>query len=131
MSALPVEAVEPDPAATSLPNDTTMAENGDASAPTTEEPAATEVEAGKENDGAASNMDVVKGEKDVTDEKDTDMADAKSETTPKKLRTYDNGVLKTSVEQIEGKNNSRYDPSILPKSTDATKIRNQVIFLAV
>ncbi|KAI1000878.1 hypothetical protein K3495_g7325 [Podosphaera aphanis] len=45
--------------------------------------------------------------------------------TPEK--TYPNGVLKT-VAQIEGVNNSKYDPSILPTTDDPKKIRAQVEF---
>lgn len=47
-------------------------------------------------------------------------------------RTFkdENGVLKTSPQKISEnkRQNSKYDPSILPKSDDAQTIRNQVCF---
>jgi lupus La protein len=125
-AALPIEAVEPDPAATSLPNDATMnKENGDASAPTVTKAAADETEVeNKEENGAVANT------ADANDEKDTEVAEKESQSkSNKRLRTYENGVLKTSAQVIEGENNSRYDASILPESEDASKARAQVIFL--
>jgi lupus La protein len=43
-------------------------------------------------------------------------------------RKYSNGVLKTSakIDEENYKNNSKYDPSILPETDDAQAIRNQV-----
>lgn len=43
-------------------------------------------------------------------------------------RYYDNGVLKTSrrIDEKDFKNNSRYDPSVLPETSDAGEIRRQV-----
>ncbi|ESZ90280.1 hypothetical protein SBOR_9330 [Sclerotinia borealis F-4128] len=43
-------------------------------------------------------------------------------------RFYDNGVLKTNANEVHGKNNSKYDASILPPSEDAGLIRRQVEF---
>ncbi|RAL59707.1 hypothetical protein DID88_000339 [Monilinia fructigena] len=47
---------------------------------------------------------------------------------PNEPRFYDNGVLKTNRNEIWGKNNSKYDASVLPKSEDAGLIRGQVEF---
>ncbi|KAH8585577.1 hypothetical protein B0O99DRAFT_646619 [Bisporella sp. PMI_857] len=57
-----------------------------------------------------------------------------SEETEKKSKTsgprkYEDGVLKTSAqEDTNPKANSKYDPSILPESNDASQIRGQVAF---
>ncbi|KAG0649337.1 autoantigen [Hyphodiscus hymeniophilus] len=52
--------------------------------------------------------------------------------TPKKngYRTYENGVLKTTRQEdhTNKRNNSKYDPSILPETDDAAEIRKQVEF---
>jgi len=44
------------------------------------------------------------------------------------VRTYEDGMLKTSrqVDENNRRNNSKYDPSVLPESDDASKIRGQV-----
>lgn len=134
MSNAPVETMEPDPAATSLPNDTTVnTEVVDSSAPTdiAAETAATEAngsikaevepkvevkeeikeEAAPDKEASAA----VKGEKD---EKKYD---------PSKPRFYDNGVLKTTAQQDDfSQNNSKYDPSVLSASNDHEQIRAQV-----
>jgi lupus La protein len=47
----------------------------------------------------------------------------------KKVRTYDNGILKTTRRADESgdfKKNSKYDPSILPETDDGAEIRKQV-----
>jgi lupus La protein len=96
MSALPVETMEPNPASTSLPNDATTE---------------TKVET-----------------KEVTEDNANPITSGNDDS-PKKssaLRTYENGVLKTSAHQHEGKNNSKYDPSVLPVTDDPKQIRSQV-----
>jgi lupus La protein len=45
------------------------------------------------------------------------------------VRTYNNGILKTSRKADDSgdfKNNSKYDPSVLPETDNAQEIRNQV-----
>ncbi|KAH7313148.1 hypothetical protein BKA65DRAFT_154036 [Rhexocercosporidium sp. MPI-PUGE-AT-0058] len=118
MSDLKVEATEPDPSATSLPNDQTVkTEAVEASEPVVKD---TAVEDTKPSNGEA----VVKEE--ATEKKGENGADSK-----KDARRYDeNGVLKTSAKQDwdNHRNNSKYDPSILPQTDDPSKIRAQVEF---
>jgi hypothetical protein len=71
----------------------------------------------------------IKSEAKAKEEEDT----AKANSTEKSgkgsangPRFYENGVLKTTAQQIEGASNSRYDPSILETTDDAAKIRGQV-----
>lgn len=112
MSSLPVEATEPDPAATSIPNDEAVnKEQGDSSAPT-----ATEVVAeDKQENGEAEK----KEENGAAEEKKSDKPIERKD---------ENGVLKTSGTILEGRNNSKYDASALPESDDPVKIRAQVEF---
>lgn len=44
------------------------------------------------------------------------------------VRTYEDGVLKTSAQEDpnDRRNNSKYDPSVLPETDDPKLIRNQV-----
>jgi len=71
-----------------------------------------------------------------TDDKDvkTEFKDTKKNGTEKKdkngLRTYEDGVLKTSAQEdpSDRRNNSKYDPSVLPETNDPQLIRNQVEF---
>ncbi|KAE8452622.1 hypothetical protein EG329_013881 [Mollisiaceae sp. DMI_Dod_QoI] len=132
MSSLPVEATEPDPAATSLPNDEVVKkESGNASAPTTASDAAengtNEIKAEqKEENGANEIKTEQKEENGATAEEKTKSDETKEEV--KKERTYENGVLKTSAQIVEGKSNSKYDASVLPESDDPSKIRAQVEF---
>lgn len=64
----------------------------------------------------------------------TDIKDTKMNGAEKKemngLRTYEDGVLKTSAREdaTDRNKNSKYDPSILPETDDARLIRNQVCF---
>lgn len=140
MSSLKVEATEPDPAATSIPNDVTVnKENGDTSAPTAMDIVADDVkvEVKEEENGAAEDVkaEVKKEENGApADTKDVKSVETEMEDGEEKKqneRTYEekgplNGVLKTSAQVREGKNNSRYDASILPESEDPSKIRAQV-----
>ena len=59
--------------------------------------------------------------------KEEDGKDEKSDRGDRE-RKYSNGVLKTSArtDETNYKNNSKYDPSILPETSDAQEIRNQV-----
>jgi lupus La protein len=101
---LPVEAVEADPSATSLPNDETLnKETGDSSAPTQ----------GKD-ENIESKAEEASGEK----------TDAKTEEKKSNDRNG-NGVLKNYAPPFEGR--SKYNPSILPVTDDAQLIRNQVL----
>jgi hypothetical protein len=43
-----------------------------------------------------------------------------------KLRTYENGMLKTSAIEQKRRENSKYDPSVLEISADPKEIRGQV-----
>ncbi|KAG4025649.1 hypothetical protein MFRU_053g00180 [Monilinia fructicola] len=62
----------------------------------------------------------------VKNEEEDEKKDKKFD--PNEPRFYDNGVLKTNRNEIWGKNNSKYDASVLPKSEDAGLIRGQVEF---
>ncbi|QSZ35666.1 hypothetical protein DSL72_006788 [Monilinia vaccinii-corymbosi] len=73
----------------------------------------------KEEKVEITNGDVKNEEVDEKKEKKFD---------PNEPRFYDNGVLKTNRNEILGKNNSKYDASVLPKSEDAGLIRGQVEF---
>ncbi|CZR66793.1 related to RNA-binding protein La1 [Phialocephala subalpina] len=114
MSSLPVEATEPDPAATSIPNDETVnKEQADPSAPTA--------------------MDIVAEDKQENGETKAEKKEENGTVEEKKSdkpveRKDENGVLKTSGRILEGRNNSKYDASKLPESDDPTKIRAQVEF---
>jgi len=132
MSNLPVETTEPDPAATSISNDQTVnKEAGDASAPTSTETTMTDAEPAKSN-GAAE----VKTEKeDVDMQKNGEETAAKKEKngdSPKVKKEYHNKKDYGQRDNKYGKsypkheNYSKYDPSVLPQSSDAGKIRGQV-----
>lgn len=116
MSDLKVEATEPDPSATSLPNDQTVkTEVADSSEPTVKD---TDMADSKPANGEAA----VKEES--ADKNGENGAESKKDT-----RRYDeNGVLKTNAKQDwkDPKKNSKYDPSILPNTDDPAKIRAQV-----
>jgi lupus La protein len=63
----------------------------------------------------------------TTESKDTKKND--SEKREKNgVRTYEDGVLKTSAQEDlnDRRNNSKYDPSVLPETDDPKLIRNQV-----
>jgi lupus La protein len=141
MSALPVEAAEPDPAATSTSNDETVSkEAGDNSTPTDVEAVEAEAEV-KPSNGASevkSEKVEVKEEDAVVKTENSDNKDGatldskeiknedKEEKKPKQ-RTYENGMLKTSARiQDDRKSQSKYDASVLPETDDPSKIRAQV-----
>lgn len=112
MSSLPVEATEPDPAATSIPNDETVnKEQADPSAPT-----ATDIVAEDKQENGETKAEK-KEENGTVEEKKSDKPVERKD---------ENGVLKTSGRILEGRNNSKYDASKLPESDDPTKIRAQV-----
>jgi lupus La protein len=141
MSALPVEATEPDPAATSTSNDETVSKKtGDNSAPTDVEAVKTEAEV-KPSNGAfevksekvevkEEDVDVKTENNDNKDEAISDSKEIKSEDKEEKKpkqRTYENGMLKTSARiQDDRKSQSKYDASVLPETDDPSKIRAQV-----
>jgi lupus La protein len=116
MSGLPVETVEPDAAATSIPIEKSVqTEGGDASAPTD---TAAEVVANGANGSTEAKVELMDDNKEKAPKEN-----GKKE--PRK-RTYEDGVLKTSAQETEGENNSKYDPSVLPVTDDAKQIRSQV-----
>ncbi|CZT00531.1 related to RNA-binding protein La1 [Rhynchosporium graminicola] len=129
MSDIKVATTEPDPSATSIPNDqTVMKEAGDSSEPTVKDidmaeskPANGEAEVKEE----ASVKEDTDAKKDVKEE-----ADEKKDVKQDKRRYDENGVLKTSaqVDWKDHRKNSKYDPSILPTTDDPAKIRAQVEF---
>jgi lupus La protein len=131
MSNLKTETTEPDPAATSLPNDETVnKEGGDPSAPTGKEV----VMAGAESEVANGAAEVKEEQTAEKSEAVTDIKEEKSDVKAeeKKERFDENGVLKTSV-QIDGerRNYSKYDPAVLPTTDDPSKIRAQVCSNAI
>jgi lupus La protein len=118
MSTAEVEAVKPEQPATSSTQDETM--NTEEEARATEN---AEVEAVEVGEGATETKPA--------------KAESKAELTNKLsggkrekngIRTDEDGVLKTSAkEDLENiKNNSKYDPSVLPESDDPHLIRQQV-----
>ncbi|PVH82600.1 hypothetical protein DL98DRAFT_513708 [Cadophora sp. DSE1049] len=122
MSDLKVEATEPDPSATSLPNDETVdKEGGDSSAPTE-----TAVAPGTK----PANGEVKAEAADTKVENGSESKDEKAGKKQDRKRYDENGVLKTNARQDwdDHKNNSKYDPSILPTTDDPAKIRAQVEF---
>jgi lupus La protein len=131
MSNLKVETSEPDPAATSLPNDETVnKDGGDPSVPTDKEAVMAAVES-KDTNGTteveeASTIEKNEATADVEEEKSDDKTEDNGAPQKKKQRTYDDGVLKTSGKVKENARNSKYDPSVLPTTDDPGKIRAQV-----
>lgn len=135
MSSLPLETTEPDPAATSISNDETVnKENTDDSAPT--DTTAIETSAPIEKDAAVEDVATkeANGSADkVTEEsKETPASGEAKEKNGNGARTYTshknpklNGVLMTTA-TVDGKNNSKYDPSTLQPTDDPVLIRAQV-----
>ncbi|TVY64364.1 La protein-like protein, partial [Lachnellula suecica] len=119
MSNLPVETTEPDPAATSISNDETVNTNGgDASAPTIAETvmteAAPEAKKAETEDADMDNSGEAKIKKESPDGKDW----KKNGGDRNRERNGDSGR--------KFKNNSKYDPSVLPESDNPKLIRGQV-----
>jgi lupus La protein len=132
MSNLTAETKEPDPAATSLPNDgTVIKEGGDPSASTDKEVVMAAVESEDAN-GAAEIKEEQTTEKseaatDIKEDKSDKKAEENGASGENKERFDDNGVLKTSAQIDETrKNYSKYDPAVLPTTDDPSKIRAQV-----
>jgi len=132
MSNLTAETTEPDPAATSLPNDgTVIKEGGDPPAPTDKEVVKAAVES-EDTNGAAETKEeqsTVKSEAatDIKEEKSDKKAEENGVSGKNKERFDDNGILKTSAQIDETrKNYSKYDPAVLPATDDPSKIRAQV-----
>ncbi len=122
MSALKVEATEPDPATTSLPNDQTVnKEGGDSAAPTEKKDAEITDAESKKTNGQAEAV-----------EKETEKEEKSAATTESK-ETKENGKPRTSTREQSNRkgyssysNNSKYDPGVLPNTDDPKKIRAQV-----
>lgn len=130
MSGLPVEATEPDPAATSLPNDQAINKDvGDSSAPSVKETVMADTEDKAANGTAEVKEEIADktGENGATSEVKEEQTDKKDENNRKrKVRTDENGVLKTSKWEYDGKSGSRYNPEVLPVTDDPKLIRAQV-----
>lgn len=134
MSALPVETNEPDPAATSLPNDETVNKEGaDKSSPSAEDTAVSNVksEEVKEANGSAE----VKEEKsEKPEEKTTEKDGKKFEKNGhfkkggfNKEHERDNSQFRRHFNTYpKGPNHSKYDPSVLEATDDHKQIRAQV-----
>jgi lupus La protein len=130
MSNLPVETTEPDPAATSISNDQTVnKEASDASAPTNTETVMADTEPAKSNGASEAktekaDVDMEKNGEDtpVKKEQNGDSPKAKREHHDKK--GYNNH--RDNYRKPYGKNQSKFDPSVLPESNDAGEIRGQV-----
>ena len=136
MSALPVEAIEPDPPATSTSNDETVNKDiADSSAPPDVEALKTEAEVKPSNGASEAKEEVVDAKTENSDNKDgatSEPKEVKSEDKDEdekkpKQRTYENGMLKTSARILDNKkSHSKYDASVLPETDDPSKIRAQV-----
>lgn len=140
MSALPVEIIEPDPAATSLANDETVNKEGkNQSAPTEKNVETTDAkpEDVKETNGSAEVKESEGSEK--VEEKSTDKAEEKTEQVAVKdeksekqnghkrgdfKKEYDNNRAPRNFNR--GPNHSKYDPSVLESTNDHKQIRAQV-----
>lgn len=122
MSNLPVEAVEPDPAATSISNEETVNKNGgDASAPTSTDSVMADAEFEKPKD-----EEVKKQEEDTTAQKNGEAAkngDSKNGSSENHDHKNHEGERKP---WFKPENRSKYDPSVLPSSEDPKEIRAQV-----
>lgn len=135
MSGLPVETMDVDSSATSLPNDAPIkSEVAETSAPTDIAAETSTTEANESIKAEVEPKAVVKDEvmKDAATESGSSAAvkadgEEKKKYDPSEPRYYENGVMKTTVQQDDtNKNNSRYDPSVLPVSNDHKNIRAQV-----
>ena len=144
MSALPVETIEPDPAATSLSNDETVSKAGeDQSAPTEKVGVVTESkpeEVKESNDTAdvkesESTENVEVKTEETTEEKKSEKKDEKSEKWQKNghkrgdfKKEYDNSQPRRTHfnSYPKGPNNSKYDPTVLESTDDHKQIRAQV-----
>jgi len=139
MSNLKTEISEPEPAATSLPNDKTVKEEASEPSATAEKDVAMEGAELEDVKAAAEVKEEQKVEEngsasDVKQEKSDSKTERKKPTEVKKERFDDNGVLKTNAriyESDERKNYSKYDPAVLPPTDDPSKIRAQVCSNAV
>lgn len=116
------EAVDVDPAATSIPNDETANKNGgDTSAPT-------DVADLKAESNAATAIGAENGDAVKTD----DVVESKPSNGEKHERKYNNdrgdhrGGKGRDYERKPYKNNNKFDPATMPVSSDASKIRAQV-----
>ena len=115
MSAFPVEAAtEPDPSATSLPNDQTLNKDIDDATATTEKISELSDAVPAEANGS------IETKEDGSEEKPEKNGAAKGDHSPRSKRRSDN----------VRKNNSKYDPSVLEATSDHSKIRAQVRCLA-
>ena len=122
MSALKVEATEPDPAATSLPNDQTVnREGGDSAAPTEKKEAEMTDAESKNTNGQAE----AKEEKTEKEEKSAATTESNATKEIGNSRTH-NRDQSNRKSYNSYSNNSKYDPSVLPNTDDPKKIRAQV-----
>ncbi|KAI9639947.1 hypothetical protein NHQ30_011677 [Ciborinia camelliae] len=149
MSDIKIEGQEPVAAAPAITNDQVKIEPEVAAPATIEQDAtpATEPEVKEEKTDDVEVKTEVKEEKtdsdikaEIKDEKvEATNGDVKKEEEDEKKskdkkfnydepRFYDNGVLKTNANEVFGKNNSKYDASVLPPSEDSGLIRRQVEF---
>jgi len=123
MSTLPIETAEPDPTAISLPSDDTVKKGGGDSSTSTVTDAVMVVS----NESAELKPEENGTSADLKEEKpEHNGASVDTKKSAPRERTYEDGVLKTSAQEIEGVNNSRYDPSILSVTDDPKLIRAQV-----
>lgn len=137
MSDIKVQAVEPDPAATSIPNDETINKpSGDTSAPSLED-SATKLNTG---DTAATETEGAVESKTETTEASSDTKDVKSENKDEGRNDnsgrYNNsgrndrggrgGYVDYGARKAARQKNNRFNPQALPETDDAGQIRAQV-----
>lgn len=137
MSNLKAESTEPDPAATSLPNDQTVNKEGSGPSSSTEKEVVMTATESEDANGAAEIEEEQSAEKSEAatgvkeEQSDKKVADPGA-SEEKKERFDENGVLKTSAQiDDDRKNYSKYDPTVLPTTDDPSKIRAQVCSNAV
>ncbi|KAL3418321.1 La protein-like protein [Phlyctema vagabunda] len=114
MSNIPVETIEPDPAATSIGNDETVNSEAVAAPAQADSTTDKDAEAKKEN-GSEEKIVAKDGETNGSSES-------------KVIRsTYEERKAEKN-NRANYRNESKFDPSVLPETDDPTKIRGQVEF---
>lgn len=132
MSNLKAETTEPDPAATSLPNDNTVNKGDvDPSVPTDKEAVMAAAESEDVNGASEAKEEKTAEKSEAATDVNEEISDTKAEdsgvSSKKEDKIGNSGVLKTKAQIDETrKNHSKYDPSILPNTDDPKKIRAQV-----
>lgn len=130
MSDIKVQAVEPDPAATSIPNDETINKpSGDTSAPSLEDSATklkTEDTAATKTEGAVeSKTETTEASSENKDERRNDNS-GRYNNSGRNDRGGRGGYVDYGARKAARQKNNRFNPQALPETDDAGQIRAQV-----